>query len=75
MGRTEHTSYFGSTLTCCSTTTGTVSDQLHWEAGKLPQVIAELALRFANDVDTLNPRGERRHQHLGLEASQHLADT
>ena len=49
-------------------------DQLHWQARKLPQAIAELALRFANDVDALNPRGERRHEHLDLEASEHLAD-
>src|SRR5215471_1342217 len=49
-------------------------DQLNWQAGKLPQAVAELALRFADDLDALNPRGERRHEHLGLEARQHLAD-
>jgi len=49
-------------------------DQLHWQAGKLPQAVAELALRFAHDVDALNTRCERCHQHLGLEARQHLAD-
>ena len=49
-------------------------DQLHWQAGKLPQAVAEPALRFADDVDALNPRSERRHEHLDLEARQHLAD-
>ena len=49
--------------------------QLHWQAGKLSEAVAELALRFADDVDALNPRGERRHEHLGLEARQHLAYT
>src|SRR5207302_4115561 len=48
--------------------------QLHWQAGKLSEAVAELALRFADDGDPLNPRGERRHEHLGLEARQHLAD-
>ena len=48
--------------------------QLHWQAGKLSEAVAELALRFGHDVDALNPCGERHHQHLGLEASQHLAD-
>ena len=30
-------------------------DQLHRQAGKLPQGVAELAPRFADDVDALNP--------------------
>ena len=49
-------------------------DQLHWQTGKLPQAVAKLALRFGHNIDALNPCGERHHQHLGLEASQHLAD-
>src|SRR5215471_3114696 len=48
-------------------------DQLNWQAGKLPQAVAELALRFADDLDALDARGERRHEHLCLEARQHLA--
>ncbi len=49
-------------------------NQLHWQAAKLAQAVAELAPRFADDVDAFNPRGERRHDHLGLEPRQHLAD-
>jgi len=49
-------------------------DQLNWQAGKLPQAVTELALRLADDVDPLDPPCECCHQHLGLEARQHLAD-
>src|SRR5690348_12129190 len=48
--------------------------QLHWQAGELPQAVTDLALRLAGDVDALNPRDERCHEHLGFEARQHLAD-